>query len=220
MLKIIRPAILILALLGIIIIGTVYPQEPNWQPVNNVVKLKATSKYGESWEGTAFFIADNLLMTAGHCVEDANSIVLVMANGKEFQADSWYQENSWLTDVGIIDVNTPNIERRMKFADAVVGETIRVWGNPFTYFPVVTEGIISAVDIDEDFFGEKNLLLTDCPTNPGNSGSPLLNKDNEVVGVLVGGIYASDGMGFCIPAKVCQLVLAKYWAIKNLEGVE
>jgi len=153
-------------------------------------------------------------------VEDANEIWVTWSDGKRHKAVSWYQENASLTDAGFIYIRTLKKEPVIKFANATVGETVRIWGNPFGYYPVLTEGVISALNVDEDFFGEKNLLLTDCPSNPGNSGSPLLNKNNEVLGILVGGIYASDGMGFCTPAKICELSLAKYKAIQALLEAE
>lgn len=209
---------LVILTIGIIVVQGVYQlKEFDWCPIDNVVKLKTTNIHGKSWEGTAFFVADNLLMTTGHCIKDVNNIEFTTVDGKKFKADSWYQESE--VDLGIVVVNTPKKEPVATFCDTKVGETVRVVGNPFLYFPVSTKGIISAVDINDSYFGKKKLLLTDCPINPGNSGSPLLNKRNQIVGMVVGGIFPSDGMGFCMPAKICQLVLNKYRAIEALKEI-
>jgi len=209
---------LFVIILGIIGVNAKLSTKSNVQPI--VVKLEVQGEYGYFWQGTGFFIEDDLIATAGHMVDGANEIWVIWSDGKRHKAVNWYQEDSSLTDAGFIYIRTLEKEPIIKFADAIVGETVRMIGNPFGYYPVLTEGIISAINIDEDFFGEKNLLLTDCPSNPGNSGSPLFNKDNEVLGILVGGIYASDGTGFAVPAHICELSLAKYKAIVALWEIE
>ncbi len=45
------------------------------------------------------------------------------------------------------------------------------------------------------------LLQTDAPINPGNSGGPLLNNNNEVIGINSQKIAAgqADNIGYSIP---------------------
>ena len=188
------------------------------KPVD-VVKLKAIDGYGDSWEGTAFFVEDNLLVTAGHCVDGAESITLVTVDGIEIEADNWYLEDTGIADIGIIEVNTPTVEKRAAFDDAKVGETVIAIGNPLCYFPVVTQGIISAVNVVDDFTYGKNVFITDCPIVPGNSGCPIIDKNNNVLGVC-SWAYVCEGMNFCVRSEVVIAVLSKYKAIKYLEGLD
>jgi len=174
----------------------------------------------ESWEGSAVFIDDNLLLTAGHCVKDANNITIVYADGRECKAASWYLLDEYITDLGIIRVDTPEIEPKAVFSNPKVGESVIVIGNPFGYWPVRTEGIISAVNIDEDFFGEKNLVLTDAAINPGNSGCPVYNKRGYILGIVVGAIRGAQGNNFIVPAKICKIVIDKYKIEKELEEMD
>src|SRR5690606_23704357 len=57
----------------------------------------------------------------------------------------------------------------------------------------LSQGVISAPPAD--------LIQTDAPVNPGNSGGPLLTRDGEVVGVLVVRLAGSDGISFAVPTS-------------------
>lgn len=185
---------------------------------NNVVKIKVLSKNGNTWEGSGVFIQDNLIITAGHVVNDAEIIDIILENKDCYKARNWYLEDVAITDLGFIDVNTPQEEKQIKFINGKIGETVWALGNPFGMYPSLTKGIISNLSVvDEDyFFGSKLLLYIDCPINPGNSGCPLFNKKG-IVGICVGRIFGANDVGFCIPAEICRLSLEKYLATKKLQ---
>jgi len=131
---------------------------------------------------------------------------------------SWYKESE--ADLGLIYIRTLEKELVAKFDDAIVGETVWAIGNPYAYFPVMTRGIISAVNVEDDFVKGKNVFITDCPLVPGNSGSPIFDGDNNILGICSWHIPNEEGMNFCIPAKICQLMLNKYLAIQELKEAE
>jgi serine protease Do len=186
---------------------------------DSVVKIEVVGADGD-WQGSGVFVEDNLILTAGHMVEGAELIDITLKSGEVVYGKSWYLEDPNLTDLGIIVVDTKNVEPTIKFSDAKIGESVDAIGNPFGYYPYVTRGIVSALNVDEDFFGCKNLLMVDCPLNPGNSGCGLFNNRNELIGIAVGGIPYSDGIGFVVPAKICEAVLEKYLAIRYLEELD
>ena len=85
-----------------------------------------------------------------------------------------------------------------------VGAAVATIGNPWgaeqrklpnSSAPVwaLSHGIVSAPPGD--------LIQTDAPVNPGNSGGPLLTADGQVVGVLVVRVEGSDGISFAVGAK-------------------
>jgi len=199
--------------IGVFIIGG---QAGGWQPMDNVVKLKAVGLYGDGWQGTAFFIADNLLVTAGHCVADANEIILVLADGKEMQAIDWYSEPE--VDIGIIEILTPEKERRLGFDNAELGEEVLAVGNPYGVYPTLNRGIVSALDVPDAYWFQKNMLIVDCPLHPGNSGCPVFDKQNNVLGVCSWGY--SPVMTCCVPSDIVELVIQKYKAAKALREAE
>ena len=62
----------------------------------------------------------------------------------------------------------------------------------------ITKGIISG---KEDF-----LIQTDTALNPGNSGGPLLNSKNEVVGINVAIMKDKDNIGYAVPINIYKNV--------------
>lgn len=203
-----------------------------------------------SWTGSGVFIERDLILTAGHVVDIDGSfnsyhnvsdeymykvgprIEVELVDGTILEVVDYYMEAPEITDVGLVRVKVPEfttLETRLagstrpkplSFGYAVVGETLMAIGEPFGYYPSVSSGIVSALDVEDDFFGEANLLQTDTPLNPGNSGCPVFNMKGEIVAICVGGITYSDGVGFCIPADVCKMVIEKYKIIRALEAVE
>lgn len=185
----------------------------------SVVKVKVQGEYNK-WQGSGVFIVDNMILTAGHVTDGALEIEIITDSNEVFVADSWYFEDPKVTDLGIIIVDTNNVEPDLIFSNAVVGEAVFAIGSPYGIFPYITTGIVSAINVDNSFFGNKNLMMTDCPLNPGNSGCPILNLSNEIVGIYVGGRHFLDGFDYCIPSKICQAVIEKYEAIQRLEELE
>jgi len=103
-----------------------------------------------------------------------------------------------------------------------IAEEVAIIGYPWGLQKglTITQGIVSALDRNIPFFGEKFMLHSDIASWPGNSGSAVFNMDGDVVGILVGGLYNCDNYSLCTPAKIVQAVLAKYEAQKALEELK
>jgi len=196
----------------IVIAGLLYikylPTDPE------VVKIEVISISGELWEGSGVFVQDDIILTAGHIVQDADLIYITYLNGNVVHASSWYKEDN--IDVGFIKVNTWNKEPVLRFTKPKVGQTVIAIGNPFGYYPVMTKGIVSAIRVYEPYFGMCKLLITDCPANPGNSGGPLL-FGNKLVGIVIGGIFPANDFIFAVPSDICKLSLKKYLVTEELK---
>jgi len=104
----------------------------------------------------------------------------------------------------------------------VLGEEVFIIGASFgkEQFPSVTKGIVSCVGFNIPVFGDKMLLKVDAASCPGNSGSPVFNKDGKVVGILVGGYNGADDMSICIPSNIIEAVIEKYKAEKILQEIK
>jgi len=217
-----------MGLVCVVLLVTFYPREeevkskPNpWeevQIVKVVVEGSDEVNWYNNWQGTGVFIADNLILTAGHIVGGANDITITTIDEKEYKAVNWYFETE--ADLGIIEVNTTDVELIAEFDKAIVGESVWAIGNPFGVFPVLTKGIISAIDMPDDYWGQKDMIITDCPVNGGNSGCPLLDEDGNILGICSWGYLNADGMSYFVRAEICQLVLDKYHAIRALERAD
>ncbi len=79
-----------------------------------------------------------------------------------------------------------------------IGEQVFVVGNSLGYGTCMTSGIVS--DKSRNVNG-KQLLMTDCAVNSGNSGGPMFNNDGQAIGVIVSGISGAEGMNFAIPSS-------------------
>lgn len=195
-------------------------------PLDNVVQIKcgvALDNYFSGfeysgWQGTGVFIRDNLILTAGHIVDGVVDITVITVDGKEYIAESWYLETE--ADIGFIEVDTNDVEITLHFDDAKLGEVVWAFGNPFGVFPILTKGIVSAINAADDFMGTKDMVITDTAINGGNSGCPLFDKRGNILGICSWGYNYSQGMSYFVRAEVIELSLKKYFAIKALEKIE
>lgn len=196
-------------------------------PLQNVVQIKVVSTEidwytGEfiKLQGSGVFIRDNLILTAGHIVNSISDANIITIDSKKYKAKSWYLETE--ADIGFIEVDSNDVEDTLSFDNAKLGETIWIYGNPYGVFPVLTKGIVSAVNVPDSLGKTKNMLITDCPTNDGNSGSPVFDRSGNILGVFVWHyiLPATEGMNYSVKAEVIELVLQKYDAIQALERIE
>lgn len=85
-----------------------------------------------------------------------------------------------------------------------IGGKVFVAGYPYGLPFTVTEGTVSS---PKQLVGGKYYIQTDAAVNPGNSGGPMLNENNEVVGVTASKITNADNMGFGIRVETLSRLL-------------
>ena len=196
-------------------------------PLQNVVQIKVVSTEIDWYtdepvkrQATGVFIRDDLILTAGHLVDDISDANVFTVDGKEYKAKGWYLETK--ADIGFIEVDTNDIESTLGFDDAKLGETVWVYGNPYGVFPVLTKGIVSAIGVYDSHSDTKNMIIIDAAANAGNSGSPVFDKYGNILGIFSWHYtyLATEGMNYFIRAEVIEAILEKYDAIKYLEELE
>ena len=72
------------------------------------------------------------------------------------------------------------------------GDELLLLGSPYGLYGTVTTGIVSRVT--------NRVIQTDAAANPGNSGGPALDRQGNVVGVLVAG--GGENINFAIPIRL------------------
>ena len=79
------------------------------------------------------------------------------------------------------------------------GTPIIAIGSPGGLENTITSGIISAYG--RKFLQLGTVMQVDAPINHGNSGGPLLDKENNLIGIVFAGIEQFEGINFVIPGR-------------------
>jgi serine protease DegQ len=114
-----------------------------------------------------------------------------------------------VTDLALVQTDRKNLPpARFQTRLPVVGSLAVVIGTPLGFQNTVTAGIISGLHREIPGSAAESLALvdliqTDAPISPGNSGGAVANADGEVVGISEAYIPPQAGavaIGFAIPA--------------------
>jgi S1-C subfamily serine protease len=136
--------------------------------------------------GTGFLAWTNedgsYLLTANHVVEDQNRSVTITRRGGSWGAEVVAQDRT--NDLALLRANGRPAQAKPLWQSprgsrARAGEQLLLVGSPFGLGGSVTTGIVSRVT--------KQYVQTDAAANPGNSGGPAVDRDGNVVGILVMG---------------------------------
>lgn len=162
--------------------------------------------------GSGFIIdRDGSILTNNHVVENAEKIVVRLADEREFEAKVIGKDSK--TDIAVIKIDAKGNFPLPPLGDSdqlEVGEWVMAIGNPFGLDNTVTAGIVSAKGRHIGAGPYDNFIQTDASINPGNSGGPLINLRGEVVGINTAIFSQSGGnigIGFATPINLAKEVL-------------
>ena len=153
---------------------------------------------------------DGYILTNNHVIAQADQIVVALQDGRRAVAKVIGTDPD--TDLAVIKIELEKLPvLPFKLSGNEVGDVVLAIGNPFGVGQTVTQGIVSAtgrsdlgINTYEDF------IQTDAAINPGNSGGALIDVAGNLIGVntaIFSQSGGSLGIGFAIPARICQQVL-------------
>lgn len=153
---------------------------------------------------------DGYILTNNHVIAQADQIVVALHDGRRAVAKVIGTDPD--TDLAVIKIELDQLPvLPFKLSGNEVGDVVLAIGNPFGVGQTVTQGIISAtgrsdlgINTYEDF------IQTDAAINPGNSGGALIDVSGNLIGVntaIFSQSGGSLGIGFSIPAKICQQIM-------------
>ena len=161
---------------------------------------------GQSLGSGAIVTEDGFVITNYHVVSSGTSNIQVFMSDSSVYSAQLIGYNSPM-DVAVLKINGNNFNY-LQFTDSKnvnIGEKVIAVGNPYGLSFSVTEGIVSAVN-REGPNGLSVYTQTDVPINPGNSGGPLINLNQEIVGINNFKVGEAEGLGFALQADTASQV--------------
>ena len=161
--------------------------------------------------GVVIDAKEGYVLTNDHVVHGAESIQVKLSDGRTIDSEHvhvvGYDE---LTDLALLKVDADGLVQA-EWGDSEqleVGDWVLAVGNPYGLDRTVTSGIVSAKErrgFSDTANVFRNFLQTDAAVNPGNSGGPLVNIRDELVGITTAIVGRSfQGISFSIPSQVAK----------------
>lgn len=157
--------------------------------------------------------SEGIVVTNNHVIGDADTIKVVLADRREYEAEVVLTDAK--TDLAILRIDNgkdalPTVSLA-EHDDVEVGDIVLAIGNPFGIGQTVTGGIVSATARTQIGISDFGFFIqTDAAVNPGNSGGALVALTGDLVGINTA-IFSrtgdTSGIGFAIPASMVRAVL-------------
>lgn len=174
-----------------------------------VVSVESTVKNGaasaEIHLGTGFnLLPSGLIVTNRHVIENSSRILIRFYDGREYSAEHYEMIPDLdlalirleAADLPVIELNREEMIRS--------GDTVTIIGNPLGFEWIAQRGQVGQYYQNSE--NQSPVFDIDIAINPGNSGSPVINSQSQVVGILfASGIIEiqgkSESRAMAIPAQ-------------------
>lgn len=169
-----------------------------------IVKVGVLHLDGTSSEGTGFFIDGHTIVTCHHVMDNANTISVQGSNGSKYTPDKVVASDKATDLIKFTVKEKSSVWLKLSAKLPETGENVFVIGNPEDYDFSVTSGIVSAIRKRKGV----QVIQNTAPCAPGSSGSPVMNKKGQVVGVMSYIKFAGQNLNFA--ATSLQVVNMKH----------
>jgi putative serine protease PepD len=180
--------------------GVFDPEAISSAVLPSVFRVKAGN-----FTGTAFAVGDKAakgrsnLLTNFHVIEsvwNAGNRKVFLERGKD-EVSATIVKVSKSKDLALLRATKQIKGLTPAGATVKPGQQIVVVGAPLGLEDTVTTGVVSALRQESD----GPTVQFDAPINPGNSGGPVVNSDEQVVGLATAKARDAEGIGLAIPVK-------------------
>jgi len=160
-------------------------------------------------KGSGFLItSDGYIVTNHHVVKSSSQITVTLNDGREYAAEVVGVDLQ--TDLAVLKIDAVELPY-LTFGNSdllKVGEWVVAVGHPCGVKATLTVGVVSAKERQGmGLTSYEDFIQTDTAIHRGNSGGPLLNLKNEVVGINTALFSYGDsyvGIGLAIPSNMVE----------------
>lgn len=154
------------------------------------------------------------IVTNAHVVAGAAKITVTLHDGTRLPAE--LIGSDFQTDVALLQVTLPkgqHVPAPLGDSDKLeIGQKVVAIGHPFGLGYAFSTGIVSGFgklfETKQEVFQER-VIQTTTPFNPGNSGGPLVDSEDRVVGINSAILLGAQNIGFAIPINTVKSILAE-----------
>lgn len=158
---------------------------------------------------------DGYVLTNSHVVHGASRLSATLTDGRALGATLVGEDPA--TDLAVIRVDAAGLPYGALGDSAAlrVGQLVIAIGNPLGFQSTVSTGVVSATG--RSLRGRtgrliENVIQTDVPLNPGNSGGPLVDSRGRIVGLNTAVIAMAQGISFAVPVNTVKWVVPQLLA--------
>jgi len=191
------------------------------QKISSVQDIPALPPIEYKSGGTGFLIdTKGYLVTNAHVVKDARHIAIQKTGGPDLKVKVVYTDLQ--RDIAILKIEDRQykpagpVPYSIRRASSDLAEPIFMLGYPRNDI-VYGDGYIAA---KTGHNGDTLTCQIAIPANRGNSGSPILNHNGEVIGILSKKENLSEGAAFAIQSKFILSALAQLQKDTTYQGVK
>ena len=151
--------------------------------------------------GTGFYVRKDYVITNQHVVDESNFVNLRDMIGNKFTGQVIAKDIS--TDLALVKVSQEGVPLKFEEGCSVKRrENVFTVGHPKGYEYSTSRGIVSSIrNIENPFYkatGLKMYIQIDAPISSGNSGGPLFNSNEKVIGVNTWGRTDGQNLNFAV----------------------
>lgn len=168
-------------------------------------KLLAYTKSGKAICSGSFVSPYGHIITARHCVQDAEAITVVLSDGQEYAAST--RAISASQDLAVIQIGKFGTPCFKPAKPLTQGQTVYILGSPLGITGTLTSGVVARL------YGD--LTLLDCTALPGNSGGPVVDADGNIAGVLSAIIVVYMGPSHISVAQSLDSILMFFYELSG-----
>ena len=171
------------------------PEIQSWQQA--VVAIRTPNS-----RGTGFNISSHgTIITNYHIVEGAKNVVVTFSSNGQYNVYEWISFPEIDLAIISLDANALPALSLEKQKTPAIGDEVTIIGNPLGFTRIVNKGEFSGYTRLRDW--QIPVLMIKGSIHKGNSGSPVINADGNVIGMVfataANNQHEDDIIGLAVP---------------------